>query len=173
MFSVVMGMAGLTLAWQSAPAHAAGLPALVADTLRPLVGVLFLVISVFYAAKLVRYPASVIGELQHPVKLSFFPTISISLILLGTLALAGPAPVSALAAPGHRQSCPIWSRTLDADEQLAASLSTLSIDDMKLGRASRTGGGQHPHPHRRCPTGTGRGVLVLLQRRAAVLDRAD
>ncbi|WP_440995526.1 SLAC1 anion channel family protein [Arhodomonas sp. SL1] len=86
MFSVVMGMAGLTLAWQSA-AHAAGLPMLVADTLRPLVAALFLVIVVLYAAKLVRYPASVIGELRHPVKLSFFPTISISLILLGTLAL--------------------------------------------------------------------------------------
>lgn len=86
MFSMVMGMAGLTLAWQSA-ADAGGMPPLIADLLRPLVGLLFVVIGALYAVKLIRYPRSVLGELRHPVQLSFFPTISISLILLGTLAL--------------------------------------------------------------------------------------
>jgi tellurite resistance protein len=49
-----------------------------------------------YAGKLLRYPEAVARELKHPVKLTYFPTISISLILpsIGVLPLS-----AAVAAP--------------------------------------------------------------------------
>ena len=45
---------------------------------------LFIVLSALYAAKAIRHRESVIAELDHPAMLSFFPTITISLILIGT-----------------------------------------------------------------------------------------
>ncbi len=80
-FSMIMGLAGLTLAWDRArqPLHLGnGLHlALLAVT-----GSLFLVLLALYAAKWVRHPEAVHRELQHPVMINFFPTISISLLLL-------------------------------------------------------------------------------------------
>ncbi len=40
-----------------------------------------------YALKILLYPAEVRRELHHPVRISFFPTISISLLLLAVAAL--------------------------------------------------------------------------------------
>jgi tellurite resistance protein len=85
-FAVVMGLAGLAIAW-------AKTEEIFALTLHPshyLLGfaaTVFAVLAVTYAAKIVRHSKAVIKELGHPVKLNFFPTISISLILLaiGTL----------------------------------------------------------------------------------------
>ena len=82
-FAMVMGLSGLTLVWQKA-AEVLGAPAAVGQGLVAVVATVFVVLAVAYAAKALRYPAAVRAELDHPVKLSFFPTISISLILLGT-----------------------------------------------------------------------------------------
>ena len=41
-----------------------------------------MLLTVIYAAKIMKYPAEVIGEIQHPVKLAFVPTFSIGLLLL-------------------------------------------------------------------------------------------
>ncbi|MBS0126245.1 SLAC1 anion channel family protein [Aestuariicoccus sp. KMU-90] len=84
-FATVMGLAGLTLAlhraeltfgWGHQASHLA-LAVTVAD---------FLLIAAFFAAKAVRHPAAVRGEWHHPVKLAFFPAISISLLLIATAA---------------------------------------------------------------------------------------
>ncbi len=89
-FSITMGLSGLTIAWEktvslcnlSYPVH---------------YGLLLLTVAVFtlitgcYITKTVRYREAVINELKHPVQLSFFPTISISLLLLA-IALLHPAP---------------------------------------------------------------------------------
>ena len=56
---------------------------------------LFLVLASTYAAKAIRHPDAVRAELDHPALLSFFPTITISLILIGTF-LATWTPVVAL-----------------------------------------------------------------------------
>lgn len=86
LFSVVMGLGGFTfvvrhgetlLGWHHQVSH--GLTALTFS--------LFVLIATGYGAKLLRFPRQVAWEFNHPLRLSFFPTLSISLILLGTLIL--------------------------------------------------------------------------------------
>ncbi|MGB5064475.1 MAG: SLAC1 anion channel family protein [Candidatus Competibacter sp.] len=80
-FSIVMGMAGLALAWQKA--HIVlGVPPMIGTGLRGAVSALFIILLVFYALKALRYPQAVAMEMRHPVKINFFPTVSISLLLL-------------------------------------------------------------------------------------------
>ena len=84
-FSAVMGLLGTSLALDVAGLMMVGqLVALMAM-------VVFLTQSAFYAAKAIRHPGAVAAEWNHPIKLAFFPAISISL-LLGAVVLRGPAP---------------------------------------------------------------------------------
>ena len=60
-----------------------------------------MLIAGFYGFKLLNYREEVVRELAHPVKLSFFPAISIGLILLGiALHAASPALAFGLLAVG-------------------------------------------------------------------------
>jgi len=81
LFSTVMGLAGLALAWSRAH-HLVGAPAEVAIVLRVLASAVYLFLLAVYATKFVRHPAAVAAERGHPVRLNFFPTISIGLVLL-------------------------------------------------------------------------------------------
>jgi tellurite resistance protein len=85
-FSMVMGLSGLAIAWHKAQATF-DLPVDLATPILMLAGGLFCVLLTLYLTKLVRYRAAVVAELGHPVHLNFFPTISVSLLLLavGTL----------------------------------------------------------------------------------------
>ncbi len=82
-FAIVMGLMGFVLALHSAhavlpwtvPLSRAGL---FAGT------VVFAAIAAFYLAKLLRHPAAVKGEWNHPVRLAFFPAVSVSLLLTAT-----------------------------------------------------------------------------------------
>ncbi|MCP4936255.1 MAG: C4-dicarboxylate ABC transporter [bacterium] len=49
---------------------------------------MFLFLLAIYLLKLVRYPAAVRAEWNHPIKLSFFPAISISMLILSICFLA-------------------------------------------------------------------------------------
>lgn len=89
-FAVTMGLAGLTIAWTSAET-VLSLPVKLSGILIAVTPVVFGLLAVIYAAKAIRYPDAVLNELKHPVKLSFFATFSISLILVGT-ALVHIAP---------------------------------------------------------------------------------
>ena len=81
-FSTVMGMTGLAIAWQKA--HLAlGASPLVWQGLALLSSALFVGLLAIYGVKLARHPAEVMAEWKHPVRVNFFPTISISLLLLG------------------------------------------------------------------------------------------
>jgi len=85
-FAVVMGLSGLTIAWDKAHAVlATGIDA--GRVLAPLSGVAFLLLALLYSLKLGRFRPAVTAELRHPVKLNFFPTMSISLILLSIVSL--------------------------------------------------------------------------------------
>ncbi|WP_424943218.1 SLAC1 anion channel family protein [Aliiroseovarius crassostreae] len=82
-FAIIMGLMGLTLALH------AGVPAFpwlgAASSLVWLISVAVMaVVSVIYIAKALRYPGMVIEEWHHPVKIAFFPTITISLLLMAT-----------------------------------------------------------------------------------------
>lgn len=85
-FAIVMGMAGLSLALHAAE-QAFGLGALASGLAFGAAGLIFVVVSAIYALKLLRYPHAVRAEWNHPVRLAFFPAISISLLLLATLTL--------------------------------------------------------------------------------------
>lgn len=85
-FAVIMGMTGFTIAWHKAEVLFS-LPAATSAALLILTAGLFVLLLACYAAKLVRYPQAVKAELAHPVKLNFFPTLSISLLLLSAALL--------------------------------------------------------------------------------------
>lgn len=76
-----MGLAGLTLAWQKA--HAVlGTPPIISAGLRSVVSVLFVILLIIYSLKALRYPQAIGMEIRHPIRINFFPTMSISLLLL-------------------------------------------------------------------------------------------
>jgi tellurite resistance protein len=80
-FAMVMGLAGFTIAWHRAETTLE-LPLHLSPLLLGLTVVVFLVLALLYATKVVRYGKEVRAEFAHPIKLNFFPTISISMILL-------------------------------------------------------------------------------------------
>ena len=86
LFTIVMGTAGLTLALKAGEA-ALGLTAVASTVAYGLSVVLFLVIAAGYGVKFLRHPGAVRAEWDHPVKLAFFPAISIGLLLLATATL--------------------------------------------------------------------------------------
>ena len=85
-FAMVMGMAGLTIAWEKAH-RTLNLNINLDGPLALFTLGLFIVLLAFYGTKLMRHREAVIAELRHPIKLNFFPTISISLILLSIVML--------------------------------------------------------------------------------------
>lgn len=80
-FAMVMGLSGLTIAWEKAQ-HIFNLDSGIDLLLVGVTTLLFGIVAIIYAAKALTYRESVLKEMGHPVKLSFFPTISISLLLL-------------------------------------------------------------------------------------------
>ena len=82
LFGSIMGWMGVTLAfflaWQLF-----GFPHGLFVTLLGLSTVLFALLALLYGLKTLRYPQAMMKEFNHPVAINFFPTISISLILLG------------------------------------------------------------------------------------------
>lgn len=95
-FATVMGLAGFTLALHAAET-AFGLDPLASSLARGATIVVFLSVLVLYGAKMVFHRKAVVAEWNHPVRLAFFPTVSISLLLLAITALQDwPGPARAL-----------------------------------------------------------------------------
>lgn len=82
-FAVVMGLSGLTLALHAAETQA-GLAPVISHAALAVTVTVFVVLAGVYAIKALRYPAAVAAEWRHPVKLSFFPALTISLLLIAT-----------------------------------------------------------------------------------------
>ncbi|MGF1644910.1 MAG: SLAC1 anion channel family protein [Thiotrichales bacterium] len=80
-FAMIMGLAGLAIAWEKAQ-QVTGLELYVTPWLAGFVALMFVLLASIYALKWVRYSAAVVAEFRHPIKLNFFPAISISLLLL-------------------------------------------------------------------------------------------
>ena len=81
-FSTVMGMTGLAIAWQKAHALL-GTPEIVWQAIALASSALFVGLLVTYLLKIARFFREVTAEWKLPVRVNFFPTISISLLLLG------------------------------------------------------------------------------------------
>lgn len=82
-FTVIMGLTGLALVYDRAH-DTLGTPAVPGTLLAWLALALFGLIGGIYLSKLLRYPSAVLAEFRHPIKVNFFPAISISLMLLAT-----------------------------------------------------------------------------------------
>jgi len=89
-FAVGMGMMGMTLALRSAE-RAFALSNLASTGALILSVAMLLAVAVGYAAKALTHFAEVRAEWHHPVRIAFFPAISISLLLLAA-ALFDPLP---------------------------------------------------------------------------------
>ncbi|MEE4348051.1 MAG: SLAC1 anion channel family protein [Paracoccaceae bacterium] len=92
-FATGMGMMGLTLALRAAETsfqtgHA------VSQAVLALSVVMLAAVILGFLAKALRHPAEIAAEWHHPVRIAFFPAISISLLLLAT-ALLDIAPAVA------------------------------------------------------------------------------
>lgn len=86
LFAVVMGLMGLSLALQ---ASATAFPVLgFLASLAMWFGIAaFVTIALFYIAKCLKFSDAVQAEWNHPVKLAFFPAISISMLLMASALL--------------------------------------------------------------------------------------
>lgn len=80
-FATVMGTSGLAIAWKKAH-HVLGLPSEIGLALQWWALGLFVMLAGAYLAKLARHRDAVKHEFAHPIRLNFFPAVSISLLLL-------------------------------------------------------------------------------------------
>jgi tellurite resistance protein len=92
-FAMVMGLTGLTIAWEKAQ-HVFGIDLNINPWLAGASTAVFVLLALLYFSKLLLYTGAVLGELRHPVKLNFFPAISISLLLLSIAFLPIDARIS-------------------------------------------------------------------------------
>lgn len=112
-FSIIMGLAGFAIAAQRAE-EVFAFPSGVGQGAAWFSAVLFVLLAAAYGIKLLRFPEEVVKELNHPIKLSFFPTISIGLILL-SVAFRAEIPILSF-----------WLFTLGAPLQLGFTLFVMS-----------------------------------------------
>ncbi|MGP1485600.1 MAG: SLAC1 anion channel family protein [Campylobacter sp.] len=83
-FAVVMGLGGLSLAYEKL-SFIFGLPNFIFEFLRATTSVIFVVVTILYGLKILKYPNEFKAELNHPIRINFFAAFCISLLLLATL----------------------------------------------------------------------------------------
>ena len=122
-FAMVMGLAGLALAWARAVPLMGEMAGAGAIVLAGVAAVLFLALGVFSALRWQHHAAALAGDLSHPVRHAFVAALPISLILLATAAtwLVGAEPwVAALWWLGSlsQMAATVWvaGRWLSADK---------------------------------------------------------
>lgn len=86
-FATVMGLSGLTIAWEKAQ-QVLEINLGISPLMVLITAATFVVLLVLYTYKLIMHRDRVIEELKHPVKISFFPAISISFLLLSITLLS-------------------------------------------------------------------------------------
>ena len=113
MFAIVMGLSGTTIAFEKAE-HLWGWSFAPSGALLVVTALVYALIALAYLGKLVLHRQHVTGEFNHPIRMSFFPAMSIGMILLAIASLS-TAPAVALV---------LWS--IGAVVQLAFTLAILS-----------------------------------------------
>jgi len=84
MYAIVMGMSGLTIAYQKAHLWL-GVPEIIAIFLTVITTSVFIIVSFLYIEKTLKYKAEVKKEFAHPIRINFFAAISISMIMLSII----------------------------------------------------------------------------------------
>jgi len=82
MFATTMGLSGLTLVSHKME-WLLGSNGVVFQALAHITLVVYILILATYTLKSLKYPQAVLKDWSHPIKISFFPAASISLLLLG------------------------------------------------------------------------------------------
>lgn len=85
-FSIILGLTGFTLALQRSETFL-HLPIKISGIILILTIAIFAFILIIYGIKYLLHRDVVIEEFNHPIKLSFFPTISISFVMLSVALL--------------------------------------------------------------------------------------
>ncbi|MCE0495729.1 SLAC1 anion channel family protein [Vibrio salinus] len=75
-YAIVMGLTGLAISYRAADFNE------ISRIITMLSSFIFLLVTGFYATKVLLYRAKVLEEIKHPVRINFFPAFSISLLLL-------------------------------------------------------------------------------------------
>lgn len=100
LFSCVMGIVGLGLAWRVA-ALTWGLPTFVGEAILAVGTCVYITLLACYGVKLWRHTRAAVAEFLHPETVNFFPTFSIGTMLMGSAALPhAPALAYALWSAG-------------------------------------------------------------------------
>jgi tellurite resistance protein len=95
-FAIVMGLGGLALAWTRAH-HVLGVPQAIAGAVGLLAVLVFVLLVALFVTKAAQQPQLLAAEWRHPVKGSFVPAFSISVLLVAAVVLPfAPALASAL-----------------------------------------------------------------------------
>jgi len=81
LFATVMGLTGLGIAFQKAQ-HLFGIHTQGVNVYIYIVTAWFFFLCLVYAVKFTKFSSEVKAEFSHPVKINFFPAISISLLLM-------------------------------------------------------------------------------------------
>lgn len=90
MFAIVMGLAGTTIAVEKAE-HLWQWAIHPSQALMFLTALVYIAIATAYLTKFAVHRQHVVGEFNHPIRMSFFPAMSIGMILL-SIALLGSYP---------------------------------------------------------------------------------
>jgi len=91
-FSIIMGLAGFVISLQKAT-NVFNISKNISSVLLLLTMLLFFIIFIVYSIKFYKYPAIVKSEFFNPIKINFFPTFSIGLLLISVALL----PISLVA----------------------------------------------------------------------------
>lgn len=92
-FSIILGMAGFTVVYQKME-DILLFPIIISDYILALTTFIFVVLFFIYLFKFIKFNREVMKEFSNPIKINFFPTFSISLLLL-SIAFAPVAPLVA------------------------------------------------------------------------------
>lgn len=84
MFAIVMGMGGFTIMYQKAHDFL-NFPQVLSMLFGAITTLLFVAISIVYICKFFCYPQIVKNEFSHPIKINFFASISISMLMLAAI----------------------------------------------------------------------------------------
>ena len=84
MYAIVMGMSGLTITYQKAHLWLNFSP-LFGIILMYITSIIFLVVTLMYLMKFIKYNSFVKKEFSHPIRLNFFAAVSISMLMLSII----------------------------------------------------------------------------------------
>ncbi|QKG29093.1 SLAC1 anion channel family protein [Campylobacter sp. RM16187] len=84
LYAIIMGLGGLTLAYEKLNL-VVQISDFLFEILRLTTSLIFVIITIIYSIKIIKYKEEVKAEINHPIKINFFAAFAISLFLLAAL----------------------------------------------------------------------------------------